>query len=65
MLDLHAAFRNFSPDLDMNMKESAIDNEFITDFLMPYFKDLPRDQLAAKVAEIIDRDLDRTTLRFR
>jgi hypothetical protein len=51
MLDLQLAFRNFSPDIDI--VEPSVDSDFITDFLCPYFQDLPREQLAAKVAEII------------
>lgn len=58
MLDLHSAFRNFSPEIEA--KDSEIDSDFITNFLLPYFRDLPREQLAAKVAEIISEDLGRT-----
>lgn len=57
MMDLHSAFRNFSPEIDA--KELGIDSAFITDFLVPYFRDLPREQLEAKLAEIISRELDR------
>jgi len=63
MLDLHSAFRNFSPDIEA--KEPEIDSDFITDFLLPYFKNLPREQLEAKVAEIISRDLARTSVASR
>jgi len=51
MLSLHAAFDDFSPEIDA--KELSVDGDFITDFLMPYFHDLPREELAAKVAEVI------------
>lgn len=51
MLDLISAFEDFSPDLDV--AEPQIDSDFITDFLQPYFGNLPREQLAAKVAEVI------------
>ncbi|MFO1133538.1 MAG: hypothetical protein U1E16_16190 [Hyphomicrobiales bacterium] len=54
MLDLHSAFENFAPDLEV--KEPQIDGDFITNFLMPYFRDLPREQLAAAVAEMISLD---------
>jgi len=57
MLDLHSAFENFSPDLEV--KEPQIDSDFITNFLMPYFRDLPREQLAAEVAEVISFDQTR------
>ena len=51
MLDLQLAFHNFSPDIDIT--EPSVDSDFITDFLCPYFQDLPREQLAAKMVEII------------
>ena len=51
MLDLQMAFDDFWPELDV--KEPAIDSDFITNFLLPYFSDLPREQLAAQIwAEI-------------
>lgn len=51
MLDLHSAFEHFSPDNEA--REPQIDRDFITNFLMPYFRDLPREQLAAEVAQVI------------
>lgn len=57
MLDLHSAFENFAPDLEV--KEPQIDSDFITNFLMPYFRDLPREQLAAEVAELISLEKTR------
>ena len=51
MLDLLSAFDDFAPELEA--KEPSIDSEFITDFLLPYFHGLPREALAAKVAEVI------------
>jgi hypothetical protein len=51
MLNLLTAFENFAPDIEV--KEPSIDSDFITDFLLPYYRDLPREALAAKVAEII------------
>lgn len=63
MLNLHTAFDGFLPDIEL--AEPEIDSEFITDFLLPYFHDLPREQLAAKVAEIISRDRCRPVLRPR
>ena len=51
MFDLHSAFENFSADFDV--KEPSIDSDFITNFLLPYFRGLPREELAAKVAEVI------------
>ena len=54
MLNLHSAFENFCPDLEV--KEPQIDSDFITNFLMPYFRDLPREQLAAEVADMISLD---------
>lgn len=55
MFDLHTAFEDFTFDLDV--AEPAIDHEFITAFLMPYFQNLPREELEAKVAEIISREI--------
>ena len=65
MLDLLTAFEDFAPE--MEVKEPSIDREFITDFLLPYFHDLPREQLAAKVAEIISMEQVRqaSALRLR
>jgi hypothetical protein len=51
MLDLLSAFDDFAPDLEE--RDSSVDSDFITDFLQPYFHDLPREALAAKVAEVI------------
>ena len=58
MLDLLSAFDDFSPDLDM-AEPPEVDGDFITDFLLPFFRDLPREQLAAKVAEVIHIEQDR------
>ena len=58
MLDLLSAFDDFSPDLDM-AEPPEVDGEFITDFLLPFFRDLPREPLAAKVAEVIHFEQDR------
>ena len=63
MLNLQTAFDEFLPEFDV--AEPEIDSEFITDLLLPYFHDLPREQLAAKVAEIISRDRCRPVLRPR
>ena len=52
MPDLLSAFDGFAPDLDAT-EPPAVDGEFIVNFLLPFFHDLPREQLAAKVAEII------------
>ena len=41
MLDLDFAFEDFVPDIEL--ADSSIDADFITSFLMPYFKDLPRE----------------------
>ena len=41
MLDLQMAFDDFWPELDV--KEPTIDSDFITNFLLPYFSDLPRE----------------------
>ena len=57
MLTLLSAFDDFAHGVDA--KEPAIDNDFITDFLLPYFHDLPREAIAAKVAEIIAQDQSR------
>lgn len=51
MLNLHSAFENFP--LDVDLKEPSIDRDFITAFLLPYFGNLPREELAAKLEEII------------
>lgn len=51
MFDLHSAFESLQ--LDNDILESSIDPDFITRFLLPYFQDLPREQLEAKLAEII------------
>ncbi len=64
MLDLLSAFDGFSPEFDI-AEPTAVDGEFITEFLSPYFRDLPRDLLAAKVAEIIHLEQHRTTLGGR
>ena len=63
MLDLHSAFEDFSPDIDL--LEPSIDSAFITNFLQPYFRDMPREQLEAKLAEIISLEQDRTAAAFR
>jgi hypothetical protein len=63
MLDLQLAFRNFSPDIEIS--EPSVDSEFITDFLCPYFQNLPREQLAAKVAEVIAVEQARQALAAR
>lgn len=57
MLNLHSAFAEFAPDVEM--KDPGVDRDFITEFLLPYFHDLPREELAAKVAEIIALDEQR------
>ena len=54
MFDLLSIFENFPPDLDV--RESPVDSDFITNFLQPYFHDLPREVLAAKLAELIALD---------
>lgn len=56
MLDLHSAFENFAPDCD---REPPVDTDFITNFLMPYFRNLPRAELAAKVLEIVAGEQDK------
>lgn len=63
MLDLHSAFQNFSADIEL--LEPSIDSDFITNFLQPYFHDMPREQLEAKLAEIISLERDRTAAAFR
>ena len=63
MLDLHSAFENFSPDVDL--LEPSIDFDFITNFLLPYFHDMRREQLEAKLTEIISLERDRTAAAFR
>lgn len=63
MLNLQTAFDDFLPELEV--REPEIDNDFITNFLLPYFHDLPREQLAAKVAEIISQDRIRPSPRAR
>lgn len=63
MLDLQLAFRNFSPDIEIS--EPSVDSDFITDFLRPYFQDLPREQLAAKVAEVIAIEQSRQAFTAR
>lgn len=55
MMTLLTAFEDFAPDSDTF--EPAVDSEFITNFLQPYFGDMPREQLAAKVAEVISGDV--------
>lgn len=51
MWDLQRAFEDFPLEIDLG--EPAIDSEFITDFLQPYFRNMTREQLAAQLAEII------------
>ena len=63
MLDLQTAFENFSPDLDL--MEPSIDTDFITNFLLPYFHGLPREQLEAKLAEIISLEKERSPVPHR
>ena len=63
MLNLHSAFADFSFDVDL--KEPDVDRDFITEFLLPYFHDLPREELAAKVAEIIALDEQKGALPAR
>lgn len=55
MLDLMTAFEDFCPELDV--QEPLVDGDFITNFLQPYFNELPRELLAAKVAEVIAQGL--------
>jgi hypothetical protein len=63
MFDLHSAFENFSADFDV--KEPSIDRDFITNFLLPYFRGLPREELAAKVAEVIALEQSQRSLGQR
>ena len=63
MFDLISVFENFPPDLDVG--ELPVDGDFITNFLQPYFHDLPREVLAAKVADLIALDQRTSLLRGR
>lgn len=63
MIDLHTAFQDFAFDIDA--KEPEIDRDFITAFLLPYFQDLPRAELEAKVAEVISREIDKLSADSR
>ena len=63
MFDLCSAFDNFTSDIDVN--EPQIDRDFITNFLAPYFSGLPREQLAAKVAEVISSEQARHAIGHR
>ena len=60
MLDLHSAFADFLPDIDV--ADTPIDRDFITAFLLPYFHDLQREDLAAKLDEIIADELQRVAV---
>lgn len=57
MLDLHRAFENFSPEIDVNMP--SVDSDFITRFLQPYFQSMTREQLAAQLAAVIACERER------
>ena len=63
MLKLFSTFDDFAPDIET--KEPSIDSDFITDFLQPYFRELPREELAAKVAEIIALEQGRRSAALR
>jgi hypothetical protein len=61
MLDLQSAFADFASDIEAN--EPSIDRDFITAFLLPYFSNLPREQLAAMLEEIIALEQDKPASR--
>ena len=63
MFDLHSAFESLQ--LDNDILESSIDPDFITRFLLPYFQDMPREQLEAKLAEIVALEKVRAAAAFR
>lgn len=63
MLNLHSAFKDFPPDIDL--KEPSIDRDFITAFLLPYFGNLPREELAAKLEEIIATEQNKVRTESR
>jgi len=51
MFNLQSAFDDFAPCIEV--RDPVIDSDFITAFLLPHFHDIPREELAAKLAEII------------
>ena len=49
MFDLSSALQH----IPLEDIELPVDPEFIANFLRPYFPDIPAEELAAKVAEVI------------
>jgi|GEM_PF-6202641 len=50
-MHLDSAFEGFPVECDR--AEPSVDTDLIADFLLPYFDNLPREELVAKVREII------------
>lgn len=63
MLDLHSAFNDFMPEIEL--AEPSVDRDFITNFLLPYFRHLPRETLEAELAAIISREQDLVAKELR
>lgn len=61
MLDLLSTFERFSPDIDV--ADAGVDGAFIVDFLKPFFAEVPREKLAATLAEVVLVDQRRQVRR--